>query len=113
VRVLVQEAVLIEKPMEHTGVDLLFFDNLRLLEVLKSRDELLNPLIDLGRLGLENLLEVEIGGFVDFLGALSGHDLTRIQNRVLGDHFFDLVLDVNRNLHENVRGFGWKVRIIL
>jgi hypothetical protein len=70
--VLVQESILIKQAMQHTSIDLLLFDDLRLLEVPQCHDQLLDPLVHLIGCSLENLLEVLISSLVDFLCALRG-----------------------------------------
>ena len=56
--------------MKYTGINLLFLDDLRFLEILESHNELLNPFIDLMRLSGKYVLEVLISSLVNFLGTL-------------------------------------------
>ena len=59
------------------------------------------------------MLEVLIRGPVDFLRALSGPDLAREQDRVLGNEVLDLILHVLRDLDEHVLSLGREVRVQL
>ena len=60
-----QETVFIKKTMEHTGVDLLFFNNVGLFESLHFFNKLFNSGINFVSRSLEYLLKVFICSFVD------------------------------------------------
>ena len=94
-RIFVQEAVFIEQSMEHTGVDFLLFDNLRLLEILQGHNQLLYPLINLVRLCREYMLEVLIGCLVNLLCALCGGHLLWKEDCILCHK----VLNLHLTLH--------------
>jgi len=93
-RVAVQETIFIEEAVKHAGVNLLFFHDLRLTEILHCYNQRLNTAVNLVRWSREDVLEVFIGCLVDFISALSRRYLTREENRVLCDQIFDHVLRV-------------------
>jgi hypothetical protein len=70
--VLVQEAVLVEKSMQHAGIDLLLLDNLRFLEPLHLFYEMLDSSVHFGRRTLEDVLEVLVGGAINLLVRVLG-----------------------------------------
>ena len=82
--VLVQESVFVEESMKHASVNLLLFDNLRFLEALQGHNQLLDAFVDLVWLSTENVLEVFIGGLINFFRALSRTHLSWEKDRVLG-----------------------------
>jgi hypothetical protein len=66
-RVSVQKAILVKEAMEHTSVDFLFFDDLRLLEVVHGHNQLFDSCVDVLILRSENYLEVLICCCLDLL----------------------------------------------
>ena len=56
--------------MKYTGINLLFLDDLRFLEILESYNKLLNSFIDLVGLSCKYVLEILISSLVNFLSAL-------------------------------------------
>ncbi len=93
-RILVKESIFIEKTVQDTSIDFLFFDNLRFLENLKSDYKLLDSLINLMRFSGENMLEILICGLVNLLSALCRSHLSWEQDRILCDYVFDLILGI-------------------
>ena len=56
--------------MKYTRINLLFFDDLRLLEILESNNKLLNSFIDLMWFSGKYVLEILIRSLVNLLSAL-------------------------------------------
>lgn len=60
-----EEPVLIEETVQHTRINLLLFDNIRLLEGFHRFYQLRDPLVHFRRLSRKDLLEVVICRSVD------------------------------------------------
>ena len=56
--------------MQYTGINLLFLDDLRFLEILEGHNKLLNSFIDLMWFSCKYVLEILISSLVNFLSAL-------------------------------------------
>ena len=65
--ILVQEAVLIEKTMQHARVDLLLLNDLRLFEPFHLLDQMVDSRVHFGCRTLEDLLEIFISSAINFL----------------------------------------------